>query len=1186
MAVVVVNKKFAPLPKKVHRGSGGSRRGSSILQPITDVLGRPLSSPVGSAGEKEQTAEASRILQQQAQQQAEIQKQTQIKAQQKAQQQSKQQAQEQAKLRAEQQRIKNLTNRLRQQNAQRIIRNSIDSRTGDKIRTETLIRNITGERIFKKTNLTTGETSTKTFERPKRGGRAVQTGSLVQGEERKEKVTITEIPPESARIYSQQQFYNMIKKKENELIKNPKKQTFIQKVNRFGALTKSRKDRLKISDLSKERDKIYSDLDKLNIQFTGSLNSNFTDKNTGKFRQGAYDNYQKQLAPIIAEYNIYNDAKNKLLTKYPDKEVKAKLEYDPYLGENVLVLATKDKNLSTKINQTIEKATIKIQRTKGTAKKVAITTAVLTGLIGAKLGIDLVKGFAALPATVVQIVKNPKLIAEIPKAVIASGKATGQLIKISPTAGLARLGGEVYFWTKAPGHAVKLIRKVNIQASRLNPIFRGVKKSSLGVDTIRNVNKVGDIEIILNRGAKLKTDPLKVIKEAQLENRIKLKPNLAPATNIEKDILNVVKKRGDVVTGSYARETLLKKRFSRKHKDLDIASSNLVALQKALRKRFGKKISFKKKPNSILVKINGKEVADLVKLKKAEGGFVKKFGTIKVNGLKLANPKAIIGGKATRLGSLKIQRSLKKALVTRGKKQTKARIKTTKDIEKLTGLKSLDRPALSGAFGFTKKEMQKYLGKTGALTTSQADLLVKTLLKRNPKLKTERWLYATPWELRTGKAQVRVSRLGIGTKEASLLELLRGQASLLRKGKPQIFVLPKEKIFKSSTKLTKGKTIKTPKGFVVPNFSSELEVVLGKGFILKRGKKVGTTIIAGEKVAIVELQKVKIAGNLKNKLNAYNKLQNKLQTIYKKKPSTKSGIKKNNKLKRNLIKKIDSKERALNSMIKRKTGFDYFSKPLKRKKVYPIGKRLLSGGRISRITPRGKPRPSLRGKPRITPRGKPRPTPRPTPRTTPRPTPRKPGRPTPRTSPRPTPRPTPRPIPRPPVKPVPRILLKRRKRKVKKKKSKQVQVFNVFGKSGKKFVKLNVKPLTRNDALARGSFAIDHTTSKTFKIIQTGKVKKPGVLRKSEKNYFNRAGYKLRPVKIRRGRKFLLKDKYIEKRKFGIDTKGEKSGLSIAKFLKQQRIGRKVKRKATPQQLKNLRKARRVRFNNLKGGKR
>lgn len=161
-----------------------------------------------------------------------------------------------------------------------------------------------------------------------------------------------------------------------------------------------------------------------------------------------------------------------------------------------------------------------------------------------------------------------------------------------------------------------------------------------------------------------------------------------------------------------------------------------------------------------------------------------------------------------------------------------------------------------------------------------------------------------------------------------------------------------------------------------------------------------------------------------------------------------------------------------------------------------------------------------------------------------------------------------------------RLFRRKRKKVIIKKKPSKVPTFNVLGKSGKRFVRLNAKPLTRNDALSKGAFAIDNTTAKTFKIVPAGRLKKVGKLLKSERNYFKRAGFKLREFKVRKGRKFALKRKYIEKRKFTIDTRGEKKGLSLARFLKRRRGGRSIKRKISPSQrkvmLKNLAKARRA----------
>ena len=199
----------------------------------------------------------------------------------------------------------------------------------------------------------------------------------------------------------------------------------------------------------------------------------------------------------------------------------------------------------------------------------------------------------------------------------------------------------------------------------------------------------------------------------------------------------------------------------------------------------------------------------------------------------------------------------------------------------------------------------------------------------------------------------------------------------------------------------------------------------------------------------------------------------------------------------------------------------------------------------------------------------------------------------------PTAPPTKKPPFKPPVKtPPPKPSKKKRKKKAfiagigsirTKKLKKAVPVFNVLGKSRGRFVRLNRVPLTRKDALDKGTFAVDMTTSATFKLVPAGKSKKTGRLRKGERNYFRRQGFKLREFRIKRGRKFKLKNKYIEKTRHRIDTKSEKAGLSIAKLLKQQRRGtirRVVKRRITPTQrrnmLANLKRARKIRIQNLR----
>jgi hypothetical protein len=161
-------------------------------------------------------------------------------------------------------------------------------------------------------------------------------------------------------------------------------------------------------------------------------------------------------------------------------------------------------------------------------------------------------------------------------------------------------------------------------------------------------------------------------------------------------------------------------------------------------------------------------------------------------------------------------------------------------------------------------------------------------------------------------------------------------------------------------------------------------------------------------------------------------------------------------------------------------------------------------------------------------------------------------------------------------------LLLRESRK-QRKLSKAIPTFNVFAKVGRRFVRISKGQLTRADALNKGAYAVDHTTAKTFKIVPAGRRKKVQTLPKVERNYYRRASYKLRPYRIKRGRKFGIIPKYIEKRKYGIDTRGEKRGLTIAKYLKARGVTRRastrkvrITGKRRKSMLRNLAKARRA----------
>ena len=134
--------------------------------------------------------------------------------------------------------------------------------------------------------------------------------------------------------------------------------------------------------------------------------------------------------------------------------------------------------------------------------------------------------------------------------------------------------------------------------------------------------------------------------------------------------------------------------------------------------------------------------------------------------------------------------------------------------------------------------------------------------------------------------------------------------------------------------------------------------------------------------------------------------------------------------------------------------------------------------------------------------------------------------------------------------------------------------YNVYGKSRRRFIKLNIKPLRKQDALSRGKYAIDHTTSKTLKIQPIGKVRNFGSIKNFEKGYNKNEGYKFRTNRIKRGRRIPLRNTYIEKRKYGIDTRGEKRQLSLARFIRQKGL---IKRKAVRKNISH-RKIRRSKY--------
>lgn len=808
---------------------------------------------------------------------------------------------------------------------------------------------------------------------------------------------------------------------------------------------------------------------------------------------------------------------------------------------NILTVPKKP-TLTEKTRRRISELRSRIARGKKLTIKENVEMAALTG---SRMVLETATGIKQIVTGIgkagLSIIRDPSNIKKVPtktlKILREGGKEIkrgavefGKTIRVSPTEAIVIIGTEVLIF-KGSGKIFRLVGKLSDQATaRLSPKFRGVETDPLGRKEIPKVPGVGDIKIIPPKGKGgvplPGVDPKGFAEGVDLSKVLRRRPWIPKQTSAEKKILAAVKKEGDVVTGSFAQETLLKKQFTTKHKDLDILTSNREKLIKAIKTRLGKEVKFKKRFRSIEVIYKGKVIADLVKMEIGEAGFIRKFGTIKHKGIKFVDPRGRLASKVLQLG--------------KGK-----RGKVVRDIELLSGKKvSLRGADIRGGFGFSKKEQAKLIGKSGPIATAQIDLLLKGILKPS-QLKLKRWLFASPFDLKTKKAQIRTSRLGVdNVEEANLLELLSGDVSF-RSGKPQIFIFPKEKIYKAKGQLIKGKVKKTPKGFVVPSFSSELEVVLGKGFAVKRGKKLATTLISGRKVDIIELKKIRIPKKVSKEIHAINNLNKK----FKKKISPKN--------KKLLIKRIDRREKLLNTKLKKLTGFNYYkASRVKKLKTFPLKRKAasLSTSIIKKISSKRRTIESrklkvtsLRGKGTRPRRGS------------------RPGRGT-RGSPgtragtgsragRVTRGGTgtgPRPgtSPRAAKKGTPGIILFKRKKKIRKTKTKGIGYIIVEKRRGK-FVKLKGKPLSYLDSKDRMARRLDHKISRTAKIISVGKVKKLGKIRKQERGYYNKYKRNLREYKIVRGKRIPTPNTFIEKKGRGvISTRGEKEQLRLNRRMK------------------------------------
>ncbi len=136
----------------------------------------------------------------------------------------------------------------------------------------------------------------------------------------------------------------------------------------------------------------------------------------------------------------------------------------------------------------------------------------LLGLTVGTTVISGVKSLIALPSTLVNVARNPSLLLKVPGAIEKGGAEFGQLIQTSPTEAFGKIGGEIVF-LKGAGTTFKVVGKVGGRAStRLNPKFRGIKKSQINI-------KTGDTTTTIRVGGTVKKISEPLSKQARLSGK-------------------------------------------------------------------------------------------------------------------------------------------------------------------------------------------------------------------------------------------------------------------------------------------------------------------------------------------------------------------------------------------------------------------------------------------------------------------------------------------------------------------------------------------------------------------------------------------------------------------------------------------------------------------------------------------
>ena len=1080
-------------PKKYGGGSSGSKR--SFQEEFKKLQARQA--------EEKRQAEIKRIADEKARQEA-IQKEI---------------------ARKEQLRIEELRRVLIRQNAQKTVRDYIDSKTKEKVRHETLINRRTGERIWTTTNLATGQIQTKTYGVPRGGGSVRQTGGLSwQGNTLADIQKIqSQLPTGEKLIYDSN--YNIkgissaklgqtipytekgIDYYNAQLSKIVPKFDFKEYAREIKAQEDLTKQTTIPSDISRNI-KIVKDvlLDKINpsyrILFTRIKPTALDNKNLAKF---LYSNkFNKKLESLSKTFfiNVNNVAQN---INYKISELKREKD------------TAKRKEISKELTTLKERLIVNLYKasvipSNFTQRQVTMFALGLSARIFMFVG--------AVPKMVVAV---PGLVTAVPGLVSAGVKGTPIFLKklITDPKAVAKSGYTI---------SKKLATVIKTQVGIFGRLLMVEPGLAIGYIT-------GEYFVLRGIG-----------KGFKIVGKV-TKP-------VGQEIMKLSPKTFEFVEGKIVLRNAPSEVFT-------VRGKQVLLEKRVLQPSFIRPFS---------------SVADFLKGRKP--GQFKKF---------TKDPGLILKKQTVATGTMPLSEQIKLA-------GTEVTAVTAQRNQLTTWLrrKQIIRKPIPGEETFPikiKNSLNKFdSGKT--LTTREfAD--INLWLQKNvaPNITLlERSLYLDP------ASGVRISRFGITAgKDASLIDIIRGNFRL-RGDKPQMLVFEKlrvanlptslkniERKFFAGEKLTVAETNKyirwqvehgggkaKPIGSTIYSGGTELEITLAPGEMIKRIKQIGRIYIDGKKVTIVSAKVYKPTTKLLAQMKKANlgKLSKVQLTSLEKTLSNKLGRKV--KVETPTTRKISARDlRRYDSNIPvlRIRGRGIFvvrgfrdvgrvggarvtparrtisRKPIGRKVISrkPIGRKVVGRKVISRKPIGRKPiGRKVVGRKVIS---------------------RKP-------------------IGRPPIKPdmKPPVILKLPKDFTQRKLSKPQPVFYVVTRKRGKMVKLYAKPLVLKDARDYLAWSVDHNLTRSAWLVPLGKAKNVVRPPKDLSGYFSKVSRKLKPYKIRYGKKKQLLNGYIEKRKYFQDTKQERSQLARARM--------KAKRKITPAQRKilieRLKKARMIKMKNIR----